>query len=130
MSEPSLDEIVALETEVWEGLVAGTVETEERLLSDDFLGVYPTGFASRAEVVEYITAHGPTVADYSLDEARLLVVTDHDVMLSYRADFTRPGADPSSGRESMYVSSLWSRRDGEWVNTFSQDTPSTGEPVP
>jgi hypothetical protein len=26
--------------------------------------------------------------------------------------------------QSMYVSSLWCRRDGAWLNVFSQDTPA------
>jgi hypothetical protein len=30
----------------------------------------------------------------------------------------------------MYVSSIWCRRDGEWVNVFSQDTPASGDAVP
>ena len=130
MTATRLDEILELETTVWSGLVVGGAETDERLLSEDFLGVYPTGFAGRADVVEYLAANGPTVVDFRLDEARLLELTDDDVMLSYRADFTRPGANDDTGRQAMYVSSLWSRRGGEWVNVFSQDTPASGESVP
>ncbi|WP_205528772.1 hypothetical protein [Desertimonas flava] len=48
-------------------------------------------------------------------------------MLSYRAVYERAGS--VGEQESMYVSSLWCRRDGIWVNVFSQDTPDTGAPV-
>ena len=39
------------------------------------------------------------------------------------ADWQRVTADGDGPAESMYISSLWSRRAGEWVNVFSQDTP-------
>ncbi len=51
-----------------------------------------------------------------------MVLSDAEVLLSYRAEFRRPG--PRSQRETMFVSSLWSHRDGRWVNVFSQDTPA------
>ena len=51
-------------------------------------------------------------------------VADDAALLVYRATYVRVGAaDP----ETMYVSSLWCVRDGRWQNTFSQDTPATGE---
>lgn len=44
MSDDRLEFFVRLETEVWEAMVAGDAETDRRLLSDDFLVVYPRGF--------------------------------------------------------------------------------------
>jgi len=110
--------LLALETEVWEALRTGDAATDARLLADDFLGVYPTGFAGRAEHVGAL-ANGPTVDEYALHDARMMVVSESDVLLCYRAYYRLPGAEQG---ESMYVSSLWSQRDGAWVNTFSQDT--------
>jgi hypothetical protein len=57
----------------------------------------------------------------------MLAVSESAALLAYRAEYVRPGE--SSRSESMYVSSLWCRRDGQWVNVFSQDTPDTGLPV-
>lgn len=119
-----LDAFVELERGVWDALCRGDADADTRLLSDDFLGVYPSGFATRTEHAGQL-ANGPTVASYDLHEARLLVVSPDDVMLCYRADWHRIGSTDSSA-ESMYISSLWSRRDGRWLNLFSQDSPADG----
>jgi hypothetical protein len=115
----NVDTLLALETQVWEALRRGDAEADTRLLSEDFLGVYPTGFAGRAEHAALL-AHGPTVAEYALHDARLVVVTERDALLCYRAEYRLPGDEAPAA--SMYVSSLWSQRGDEWLNTFSQDT--------
>ncbi len=122
MKEHDVARFISLETEVWEALAAGDGDADERLLSDDFLGVYTDGFADRATHVAQL-ADGPTVSDYSLSEARLMVLSDDIVLLAYRAEFRRPGeAQP----ESVLISSIWHEREGRWVNIFSQDTPAAG----
>ena len=108
---------------MWQALVDGDAAADGRLLSDDFVGVYPAGFSGRQDHVGQL-ATGPTVARFDLSEARLLAVSDDAVMLSYRAVYERVGS--TGEQESMYVSSLWCRRDRRWLNVFSQDTPDTG----
>ena len=120
MDVPDLDAILALETAVWEALRAGDDAADAALLSAEFLGVYPTGYADRDEHAAPL-ADGPTVARYEISEPRLTLVADDAVLLTYRAAYDR-APDPGS-TEAMYVSSLWCRRDGSWRNTFSQDTP-------
>jgi hypothetical protein len=115
-----LSELVALEAEVWEALRAGDAAADVALLSPDFLGVYPSGFATRSDHAGDLTG-GPTVSEYSIHDARLLVVADGHLMLSYRAVSRRaPDAEP----ETQYISSLWSRIGDRWLNVFSQDTPA------
>ena len=92
------------------------------LLSDDFLGVYPAALRDRSDHAGQL-ANGPTVADFELREARLMVLSEDDVLLSYRADWHRLAGGDTGPAESMYISSLWSRRSGRWVNVFSQDSP-------
>nr|WP_321252438.1 nuclear transport factor 2 family protein [uncultured Ruegeria sp.] len=122
-SAPTLEEILSLERQVWTALVEGDATADRALLSPDFLGVYPTGFANRdAHVGQF--ADAPTMASFELGDARLRVLTADIVLLSYRADYTRPS---SKMKEAMLISSLWERRHGVWVNSFSQDTPLTGE---
>lgn len=116
---PTLDEILGLEKQVWAALVTGDASADRALLSVDFLGVYATGFADRdAHVAQF--ANVSTIVRYRLSETTLRVLTPDCVLLSYRADYQRPGAD---AWESMLVSSLWERRRRIWVNSFSQDTP-------
>jgi hypothetical protein len=116
-----LTALIDLEMQVWDALRRGDAEADARLLSEDFVGLYPTGFAGRAEHAAAL-ANGPTVAEYDLYDARMIAISDRDALLLYRADYRMPGDNVTA---SMYVSSLWSQRDGEWVNTFSQDTAVT-----
>jgi hypothetical protein len=127
VAAPDIDELVRLETEVWRALAAGDADADERLLSEDFLGVYPTGFSDRAEHAGQLV-RGPTIEDFELSDARTLAVSDEAVMLAYRARYRRSSPSSTSSRgsasETMYVSSLWCLRDGAWLNVFSQDTPT------
>ncbi len=104
---------------MWTALVEGNAEADRALLSSDFLGVYPSGFANRDDHVGQF-ADAPTMAQYELSDTRLRVLSADIVLLSYRADYRRPDREEW---EAMLISSLWERRHDVWVNSFSQDTP-------
>ena len=123
VSDADIEDFLRRETEVWRALVDGDGLADARLLSGDFLGVYPTGFADRSDHVSQLD-DGPTIAAFELSEERLLALSDSVVLLAYRADFRRRRAAEASDPQAMYVSSLWCRRDDRWVNVFSQDTPT------
>lgn len=124
MTDADVEAFLDLEIQVWEALVRGDAAADAQLLASDFLGVYPTGFADR-------TAHagqleqGPTVAEYAVHDARMLVLSPDSVLLAYRADWRRRSASGIGDTETMFVSSVWSRREDGWVNVFSQDTPAS-----
>jgi hypothetical protein len=120
MNGDRTDFFVSLETRVWEALAAGDGAADGALLSLDFLGVYPSGFSDRDDHVAQL-ADGPTVATYEIRDARLRELTDDHVLLSYEASWRRT---PDGVSETMFISSLWSSVDGEWINVFSQDTPA------
>ncbi len=125
----TLDEMLALEHRVWQALLTGDGAADAALLAPGFVGVYPDGIAGAANGAGDHAGQldaGPTVANYTLSEARIMPVGADHVMLIYRAAFTRVGA---GAEEAMYVSSLWRREAGGWRNIFSQDTP-VGPPVP
>src|SRR5574341_682346 len=105
VSQLLLEDFVRLETQVWRALADGDADADRRMLSDDFLGVYPSGFADRKSHVEQLI-HGPTVASFALHDARMLAVSESAVILSYRAEFERPTSTVASGVQSMYVRSL------------------------
>lgn len=117
----TLEEALTLERTVWDALVAGDAAADEAALAPDFLGVYPSGFAERACHVGQLD-DGPSIAAYRIEEARLDVIAADAILIAYRAEFAR-AASPEE-KEAMFVSSLWRLRDGRWLNTFSQDTPS------
>lgn len=118
-----VEDFIRLETKVWQALADGDADADGRLLSDDFLGVYPAGVADRSAHAEQLL-DGPTVRSFALHDARMLIVSEDAVLLSYRAEFERTAAPAGSQAQYMYVSSLWCLRDGEWLNVFSQDTPA------
>ena len=62
---PALNEILDLEKQVWMALVDGNASADRALLSADFLGVYPTGFANRDDHVGQF-ADAPTMAAFDL----------------------------------------------------------------
>lgn len=119
MNIPDVQFFVDLETAVWEALVSGDPEADRAMLSEDFLGVYPSGFSDREQHAAPL-ASGPTMAEYQLSDARVQQVAPDAVMLSYLAEYTVPGSEQS---QAMYISSLWQQREGRWWNTFSQDPP-------
>lgn len=110
-----------LESKVWAAQVSGDGDADRRLLSSDFLGVYPSGVATRTDHVQQLS-DGPVMRTYALSQAQLIAVSPTAVLLSYRADFQRPAV---AAPEAMFVSSLWRHIDGRWQNTFSQDTPAS-----
>lgn len=118
--------LLALETQVWEALVTGDGDADGALLSEDFIGVYPDGFAGKDAHTGQLDS-GATVTEYRLSEVQVRATGADCGFLIYRADYLRVG---KTDWEVMLVSSLWERRNGGWVNSFSQDTPLTGEGVP
>ncbi|MBO9397401.1 nuclear transport factor 2 family protein [Shimia sp. R9_2] len=116
------DALLALETRVWTALVQGDAAADGALLTADFLGVYSDGFGDKADHTGQL-AHGATVVDFRLSDVKLRQICEDAALLIYRADYLRVGG---ADWEAMLISSLWERRDGEWRNSFSQDTPLTG----
>ena len=118
--QPNLEHFLALETSVWQALVTGDANADIALLTVDFLGVYPSGFAGRADHAGQLD-HGPVMQTFHLDQARLTVITPDHVLLSYRANYRRV----EGVQEVMYITSLWQQTVDGWLNSFSQDTPAT-----
>ena len=123
MGTPRIEDVVELERQVWRALAEGDADADGRLLADDFLGVYSTGFAGRAEHVAQLK-DGATVAAFALHDVRMVVVSETAVLLAYRAEYERQEPVAAERQQTMFVSSLWCRRDEGWVNVFSQDTPA------
>ncbi|WP_435661018.1 DUF4440 domain-containing protein [Leisingera caerulea] len=116
---PRLAEFLALETKVWEALAASDPAADARMLTEDFLGVYPSGFSDKASHCAQLQ-NGPVMADYRLSDAQMRVLTPEAVLLSYRAAYRPAG---SGDWKQMLISSLWEKDEHGWRNSFSQDTP-------
>lgn len=114
-----LETLLVQEIRVWQALVAGDAAADAALLAPGFLGLYPDGYAGRADHAAQL-AGGPTVAGYEITEALALPLGEGLALLAYRASYTRPAGGPA---ERMWVSSIWRQEGGGWINLFSQDTP-------
>ncbi|MEM7643521.1 MAG: nuclear transport factor 2 family protein [Pseudomonadota bacterium] len=108
------------ERTVWSVLRDGDIDADQAALAQDFLGVYPDGFADRADHAGQLR-DGPTIASYDLHDIRVRALGQEHALIAYRAVYTRP---TRTAPEEMYVSSIWRREDSGWVNIFSQDTPA------
>ena len=115
-----LAEIETCETRVWEAMVQGDKSADAAALHADFLGVYSDGFAVKADHVQQLE-DGPTIESFELSDCRVLPLGLNYAVFSYKADFLKKA---KTAPEAMYVSSIWQRTDGGWVNVFSQDTPA------
>ena len=125
-TDPLLKEILACENSVWEALAAGDAEADAAALSEDFLGIYPDGFAGKESHFGQLSG-GPTVARFELSDTRVMALGQDHVLLAYRAAYLRTG---STEEEEMFVASIWRRTAAGWANIFSQDTPATGVSLP
>ena len=113
-----LSELLVMEEQVWEALEQGNADADRRLLSPDFLGVYPSGFAGRDCHVGQLGS-GPSILTHRISEARAIALSDDIALLSYRADVHRA---PDGPCENMYIGSIWRRTADGWINIYSQDT--------
>lgn len=121
MPDADLNFFVQLESQVWNALVTGDAQSDARFLADDFLGVYKSGFAGKSEHVGQLS-EGPTVAEFSIQDATVRVLCEGLVLLAYRADWIRVSGNQRSSPRSTYITSLWKQAGTSWINIFSQDT--------
>ena len=121
MNPTEVEFFVNLESKVWAALMSGDARADGSLLTEDFLGVYSSGFAGRDEHVGQLVS-GPSVRSYSLSNARVMHLCPGTVVLSYLATWARHGLESATQQERTYISSIWKLEHGVWRNVFSQDT--------
>lgn len=114
----AIDRFITLEKKVWDCLLSGDYKSDEKLLSDDFLGVYPSGFFGKTHHVNALK-NGPIIADYEISDARIKVLSENIVLMSYSSIYKKT---KSSISITMFITSIWQNFSGVWKNTFSQDT--------
>lgn len=114
-----LREIADQERAGMDALKAGDLKAFGILLADDALFIDSHGLASKAEVLTNVADF--RILDYTMDDLRLVRVSETAGLLAYK--LTEHGA--SHGREfsaTVYVATLYAKRDGKWVSLFSQET--------
>lgn len=112
---------VAKETEVWEALKHKDKAADSRLLADDFVGLYDTGFATKSDHVMQMDDKY-SIETYNLQDAKVLRLSPQMALLLYKVTCAGSGEWEQYCSRTEYVSSLWVERGGNWQNLFSQDT--------
>src|SRR5215475_10246617 len=121
MNTNDINFFLKLESKVWAALASGDRQADESLLADDFLGVYSSGTAGKAEHAAQLI-NGPTIAEYSLSQAKIIVLSEGVALLTYLAHFSRYKDDGVKVQDAMYITSIWRQIGDTWLNIFSQDT--------
>jgi hypothetical protein len=121
-SESVKDELIKLEKQSWEAWKNSDGKFFENFLSDDHVEVGFSGVSSKAVVVKGVASRVCQVKSYSLDRFELKMLTADTALLTYHeAQDTECGGHPVPS--PCWVSSLYMRRDGKWLNVFYQQTP-------
>lgn len=124
-SEPPADQFfIEKEKEVWEALKHKDKAAANRLLADDFAGIYDFGFFNKSEWVKQIDEQY-TVDDYTIMNPKVLHPSPTTALLLYTSTCKGTGAWADYCSNTSRISDLWVERNGEWFDLFSQDTTST-----
>jgi hypothetical protein len=120
--ESSITEsLTSLEKQSWEAWQKRDGKFFQHFLSDDHLEVGFNGPATKAQVVAFVGSPTCTVKNYSVDKFKVVMLDEKTAVVTYHAeqDITCNGtAVPSP----VWVSSLYVKRDGRWLNALYQQT--------
>jgi uncharacterized protein DUF4440 len=90
-------------------------------LSDDHVEVGTTGLATKAQVVAFVGSGACVVKSYAVDHFHVTRFDENTALLTYRAE-----QDTKCGKSAVpspaWVSSLFVRRGGMWMNALYQHT--------
>ena len=112
-------QIVAKEREGLEALKSGNLELFGNLTSEDAVFVDSQGPATKAQVMKNVQNF--RLVDFSMQDVKFVSISPASGLISYKA--TEKGT--SHGREFtavVYVSLVWTLREGKWLCQFSQET--------
>ena len=112
--------VADLEERFWtEG--GGDPDFWSRHFAEDGLIALAMGIMGKPATVEAMRQAAPWI-QASLDDVRFVQVTDDVAALTYRATARRAGDEADY---TAVVSSVYARRDGDWLLVLHQQTPST-----
>ncbi len=115
-------QIVAKERGELDSLKTGDLELFATLLADDALFVDAQGPATKAEVVKHVAEF--RLVEYFMEDVTFVSLSNDSGLIAYK--ITEKGV--SHGEEfsaRVYISAVWTMRQGKWVCVFSQETAAT-----
>jgi hypothetical protein len=118
--------IRALETQSWVAWKEQDAEFFASFLSDDHVEVQAHGIGGKAGVVAGVRAKVCAVKSYRLGPITLTALSERIVLANYRAE-QETTCGPARVPSPAWVSSIYAKRDGRWVNVLYQHTPITSK---
>ena len=112
---------IAMEKEDWEALRNKDKAAATRLLADDFVGMYDSGFATKAEWIKQMDGQY-TIDAYTIEEPKVLRPSPTTALLLYKSTCKGTGEWAGYCSHLQYISDLMVQRNGKWEDLFSQDT--------
>lgn len=113
--------LVDLEKRSWEAWKNRDGKFFQQFLSDDHVELGPGGVTDRSTVVSGVSSPACVVRSYAVDSFSLTMFDGETALLTYHAaqDTTCGGSKVPS---PVWVSSLYKKRDGRWLNVAFQQT--------
>lgn len=116
-------EIIALERQTNEAVNKKDAKTLETIVPADALIVTEKGFEDRSQFFKRTFADECAVKSFSMDDTRFVMLDKNTVMVAYK--YTQEAVcSGQSSPSSLWISSLYSKRGGKWLNTFFSLTPA------
>ena len=116
-------EIIALERQTNEAVNKKDAKTLETIVPADALIVTEKGFEDRSQFFKRTFADECTVKSFSMDDTKFVMLDKNTVMVAYKYTQDAP-CNGQSSPSSLWISSLYSKRGGKWLNTFFSLTPA------
>jgi Domain of unknown function (DUF4440) len=115
------DTLVRLEKESWQAWKNRDGKFYQDFLSDDHVELGAGGRFNKSTVVSFVSSPVCVVKSYSVERFELTVFGENTALLTYHA-----AQDTTCGDKAVpspvWISSLYVRRDGKWLNALFQQT--------
>ncbi|MCZ7421225.1 MULTISPECIES: nuclear transport factor 2 family protein [unclassified Micromonospora] len=116
-------ELFALEQEGWRAISSANGDFYRQLVTAQTLVVEHDGISTGDDLVAEIDGNTSPFTGFTLDEQRIVPVSDDTAVITYRAIAEVSGR----GTFRLYMSSLWQRQADGWKLLFHQQTPMSNQ---
>lgn len=114
-------QIEAKEREEIDALKTGDKAAFSNLIAGDAVFVDSRGTANNDEVVSHVTDF--RVLEYSIEDLQFVSVSQDTGVIAYKLKLKATG-QRGEFTATQYASAVWTKRQGQWVCLFSQETPA------
>ena len=118
--------LAAREKELWEAWKNKSAAPFEKYVSADAVMVSDTGVETKAALLKDIAIMPCEIKGYALSDFKVTMIDTNSAILTFKAtqDYTCHG---EAGPSPIYGSSVYVKRNGQWLNIFHQETPANKE---